>query len=71
MSEPQPELVHPDVHVKLTGTDGNVFSVIGKVAAAIKAAVGEDAAAAYKQAALMCGSYDEVLGLTMRTVDVH
>ncbi len=61
---------YPHVHVKLSGTDGNVFSIIGKVSNAIKRGVGAKEAKEYQTAAMNCDSYDAVLVLTMGTVDV-
>lgn len=61
---------YPDVHVELTGTDGNAFSVIGRVSAALKRAGLRDAAATFASDAMDCGSYDEMLQLAMRTVAV-
>lgn len=58
------------VSVKLTGTDGNVFAVIGAVSKALKRAGLADEAAAFTAAAFDCGSYDEVLRLCMATVNV-
>jgi hypothetical protein len=62
---------YPHVAVQLTGGDGNVFAIIGTVARALRRQVSADAATAFTNAATACGSYDEVLNLTMNTVDVH
>jgi hypothetical protein len=61
----------PDVTVQLSGEDGNVYAVIGRVAKAIRRAHGDAAADAYWNEARNAGSYDEVLQLTMRTVEVE
>ena len=61
---------YPGVTVKLLGGTGNVFGIIGAVARALTAEVGPDAAAEFNRAAFSAGSYDEVLQLCMRTVDV-
>jgi len=61
---------HPQVHLRLTGTDGNVYSIIGRIAAALRREVNNEAASAFTQAAFACGSYDEVLRLAMVTIDV-
>ncbi len=61
---------HPQVHLRLSGTDGNVYMVIGRVAAALRREVSDQAASEFTQAAFACGSYDEVLCLAMVTVDV-
>jgi len=57
--------------VKLVGTDGNVFAIIGTVAQAIQNSEGRDAANAFREAATQCGSYDEVLQLVIQTVEVE
>ncbi len=62
---------YPNVHVKLTGTDGNVFSIIGKVSSAIRKAVGNQEAKAFVAEATSQRSYDAVLVLVMETVDVQ
>lgn len=61
---------YPQVKVQLTGTDGNSFFVIGRVAAALRRTVGNTAADTFTTAAYNCGSSDEVLRLAMTTVDV-
>lgn len=64
------DIKHPEVTVRLTGTDGNVFSIIGRVAKAIQRAVGREEADQFRSAALECESYDAVLVLCMQTVNV-
>lgn len=61
---------HPEVEVQLTGEDGNVFGVIGRVSRALKRAGLPDAAAEFTAAAFNAESYDEVLRLCMDTVSV-
>jgi hypothetical protein len=61
---------YPQVSVRLSGTDGNTFMVIGRVAAALRREVGNAAADAFNTAAYECGTADEVLRLAMATVDV-
>jgi hypothetical protein len=61
---------YPHVAVRLSGTDGNTFHIIGRVAAALRRQVGDEAAATFSTAAYQCGSRDEVLRLAMTTVDV-
>ncbi|MFJ2278848.1 hypothetical protein ACIOEZ_32390 [Streptomyces sp. NPDC087866] len=61
---------YPDVEVRLTGEDGNVYSVIGRVQQALRRAGHREAATEFTQTARSSGSYDEVLQLAMRTVDV-
>ena len=59
-----------DVKVKLTGEDGNVFLIIGRVSRALKAAGFTEEAETFQQKAMSCDSYDEVLCLCMETVEV-
>lgn len=56
---------------KLVGTDGNVFSIIGLVIAALKNAGFGERADEFREKAFSAGSYDEVLRLCMEYVDVH
>jgi len=60
-----------DVVVQLTGQDGNVFSVIGQTSKALKRAGHNDLAKEYSTKCLAAQSYDEVLQLTMATVEVQ
>lgn len=64
------EVKYPHVHVQLTNEDGNVFALIGKVSKALKRAGEREGAAEFTEAAMKAGSYDEVLQLCMRTVEV-
>jgi hypothetical protein len=61
---------YPHVCVRLSGTDGNTFMVIGLVASVLRREVGNDAADAFNTAAYNCRSSDEVLRLAMATVVV-
>ena len=56
--------------VKLTGTDGNVFAIIGKVAGALKKAGLKKEASEFTTKAFASKSYDAVLQLTMEYVEV-
>jgi len=56
---------------KLVGTDGNVFAIIGKVSACLKKAGQKEQAAEFEKMAFVCASYDEVLRLVMRYVEVE
>lgn len=56
---------------KLVGTDGNVFSIIGRVKRALKKAGQEDRAREFVEKAFRAGSYDEVLRLCMDYVEVR
>ena len=52
--------------VKLIGTDGNVFAIIGKVSAALS----RDKAEEFCSRAFECKSYDEVLLLAGTYVEI-
>ena len=65
-----PKITYPDVTVQLTGQDGNAFNIIGLVREAIRDEEGETEAKAWTMAAMMCGSYDELLFLAQTTVHV-
>lgn len=64
-------LKFPHVHVQLTGQDGNVFSIIGRVMAALRrgGASKEDVDAFWVEVS-NASSYDEALLTIMRWVDV-
>jgi len=55
---------------KLTGTDGNVFSVIGKVSKCLREVGLKDEAEEFRNKALKSHSYDSVLALCFEYVDV-
>ena len=59
------------IKVKLVGTDGNVFSIIGKVSKELKRAGMVDEAKEYTAKCFGAGSYDEALQITMDYVDVE
>lgn len=61
----------PDVVVQLSGHDGNVFAIVGRVARALREAGYRDEAKAFSGQAYECDSYDEVLRLVMATVEVE
>lgn len=63
-------VTYPDVHVQLTGTDGNAFALIARVTAALKRAGHRDAVESFANEAMDSGSYDELLTFVMRTVAV-
>jgi hypothetical protein len=62
---------YPSINVQLSGTDGNAFSIIGKVQKAIRSAEGADAARKFNEQAMQSGSYDELLQFCMSTVNVE
>lgn len=60
---------YPNVSVPLEGCDGNAFSILGRVSAALrKAGVGDAEIAAYRAEA-ESGDYDHLLRTTMRWVN--
>lgn len=65
------EVKYPDVTVRLTGTSGNAFAVIGRVSDAIQKQYGADAASNFIGLATGCGSYEELLSFVMDTVHVR
>lgn len=66
MSDPK----YPNVSVKLTGSDGNAFFVMGKVGAALrKAKVPQAEIQAFQQEATS-GNYDKLLQTCMAWVNV-
>lgn len=61
--------LHSEIHVELTGHDGNAFAVLGAVVKALRKGGFPDDAIAYQQEA-MSGSYDHLLVTSMSYVDV-
>jgi hypothetical protein len=60
---------YPDIHVQLTGEDGNAFAILGRTAAALHAAgVPQEEIDAYFAEATS-GDYDHLLHTTMTWVD--
>ena len=62
------EFVKPEC--KLVGTDGNVFAIIGKVSGALKRAGYRDKAEEFSNKAMDSESYQAVLQLCFKYVDV-
>lgn len=61
---------YPDVHVRLSGTDGNAFAILGAVQRHLRGAgVTAPEIKAYMDEATS-GDYDHLLQTTMRWVDV-
>ena len=60
-----------EIEVELVGTDGNVFSLIGKVLKAIRREIGTNEAKLFSSEAMNKGSYDEVLTFITETVEVQ
>ena len=57
--------------LKLTGTDGNVFAIVGRVSAALKSAGQPERAKEFQTRALASHSYAEVLALCSEYVEVR
>ncbi len=61
---------YPHVPVQLTGQDGNVFAILGRVRRALaQAGVNDSEIRTFFNEATAARSYDEVLGIVMRWVD--
>jgi hypothetical protein len=61
----------PDVHVQLSGQDGNVFSIIGRVRRALlNAGATQQQLDCFMKEITSAGSYDEALLVVMRWVHV-
>ena len=65
-----PTVAYPDVEVNLSGLNGNVFVLIAAVSRALKQAGHGEAVKPFQTEAMACASYDAVLQLIMRTVEV-
>ena len=59
-----------NVKVKLTGTDGNIFALTGKVTSALKKAGHHDLAKACGSEVMQAKSYDQALGVLCSYVEV-
>lgn len=61
---------YPQIQVRLTGTDGNAFAIIGAVTKALRrAGVSQEEIKQFGEEA-MAGDYDNVLQTCMKWVDV-
>ena len=61
---------YPEVEVQLTGTDGNAFSIMGKVNRALRrAGVSKEEQELYLEEAT-AGNYDHLLATTMMWVTI-
>ena len=56
---------------RLSGEDGNVYAIIGRVKAALRGVGLNDQASEFQKKAMACGSYDEVLALCDDYVEVE
>ena len=64
------ETKYPEIKVKLTGEDGNAFSILGRVTRAMRhASVSKEERDAF-HAEATSGDYDHLLATAMRWVDV-
>ncbi len=68
----KPEVRYPDVHVQITGKDGNIFNIIGLVTGALRRAPGTPPGEVEKftSEVMDCDSYDAALRVVMSWVDV-
>ena len=57
--------------VKLVGTDGNIFAVVGRCARVLREAGQADQAKEMTESVSKARSYDEALGICMRYVDAY
>ncbi len=61
----------PNVHVQLTGKDGNVFAIIGRVSRALRnGGATHEQVEDFLKEVTSAGSYDEALVTVMRWVNV-
>ena len=67
ITKPTPR--HPEVEVQLTGEDGNVFLVLGRVSRALKRAGYEDEVREFMDEATS-GDYDALLTTVQKWVSV-
>jgi len=65
------DVKYPDITVKLVGSDGNAFAVLGKVSGAMRRAnVPKEEIDAFQKEATS-GDYDHLLVTCMKWVDVE
>ena len=67
----EPEADNDRPRCQLSGTDGNVFAIIGAVNRALAGAGQADKAAEWRVKAFQCQSYEGVIGLASVYVDVR
>jgi hypothetical protein len=70
VTEDRTGIRYPAIRVQLTGRSGNAMAVISTVAAALRREVGNEAAEQWANEAMDSESYDALLALAMRTVNV-
>lgn len=61
---------YPDVHVQMTGEDGNVFSIIGRVSEALRQAGHVDQVTEFVNEVTDADSYEAALAVVMQWVEV-
>jgi len=66
------DVKYPDITVKLVGSDGNAFAILGKVSGAMRRAgnVPKEEIDAFMEEATS-GDYDHLLATCMKWVDVE
>jgi len=64
-----PQCKYPSITVQLTGQNGNAFAIISSVSKAIRSKHGE-ASEEFVKAAFACPSYDALLALCSKWVNV-
>lgn len=57
--------------VTLVGRDGNIFSIVGRCARALRSAGEREAAKQMTQRVMASGSYDEALGIILEYVEAR
>jgi hypothetical protein len=63
---------YPDVEVQLTGKDGNIFAIIGRVVRAMRRAEVPDAEInKFEEEVTFCGSYDNALQIVTHWVTAY
>lgn len=70
MLQEEPDIHHPEIEVRLTGRDGNAFSVMGNVTRALRASGVDEEEVAQYRAESTAGDYDNLLRTAMRWVSV-
>lgn len=65
------DILFPDVTVELSGGEGNVYVLIGKVKQALNRAGHHVEASTFSTTAMQSESYDDVIQLIMQTVTVE
>jgi hypothetical protein len=65
------EPLYPDVTVQLVGLDGNAFSIIGRVRAALRDAGHLEAFKQFPKEAMAADDYDHCLRIVMKYVGVE